>query len=352
MTSEKNLNLKIQEKILKDCGKFHEASKLKLWSFKADLLDASQKKEKVLERIVGIEYKCKGIDDRLLEYEYELEYITETIGINSSPSQQSYSKPWKIVLDISSGICKLLGLTDTSWDRFTVIFIQYIAKNPERLKEYLKSFDPSQIDDETYNISSNIIKKHGLANKLKDSKVPEDFTTLSSWFQTAFYILELQKSLQNYIDELKLLNSKFNQIYLMNQEIQKNIETVKDELEQCGMIMSKCLLIKEKILEGKKSKEEVIASELVICEKMLKTLKGGGKERRNETPVSNLADSLFVSYCYSPDPKILEYKQYYEDSFVELPTQKGNTVDNTITESTEYRKHKPSSKKRCCGLRI
>ena len=58
----------------------------------------------------------------------------------------------------------------------------------------------------------------------------------------------------------------------MNQEIQKNIETVKDELEQCGMIMSKCLLIKEKILEGKKSKEEVIASELVICEKMLKTL--------------------------------------------------------------------------------
>jgi hypothetical protein len=119
MTESKE-SLKTQEKILKDCLKFHESGKLKLWSFKADLLHMSQQKLKISEKIQDIEARCKAVDDKLLEYEYELEYLTETIAIAPNMTIMTDLKPWKIVLDICSGICKLIGINDTSWESFVV----------------------------------------------------------------------------------------------------------------------------------------------------------------------------------------------------------------------------------------
>jgi hypothetical protein len=208
------------------------------------------------------------------------------------------------------------------------------------------------VDQETFEFVSMIMKKHGLAYRLKDSKVPEDFSSLSSWFFTAFFILELQKTLDSSLEELKTLNSKFNSIYLQHQDLQKNILKITEELEQCSEIQEKCQVIKKKLLKKQLKKEEVVASELSICDTMLKNLKNKEKKQKKETFSGTLGDSFLASHCYSPDPKILEYKEYCEDSFIELPTQKGNTFENSITDSTDYKKPKKSAKKRCCGLRL
>lgn len=111
---------KLQKKLLKKSQNFLESSKLKIWSLKAELIHVDQQKKKLSETIQLTEERFYMLEKEIVGYKNELHYMTETIFSNQNPDLCLSLKPWKIVQDISTGICKILGLVYCSWDDFAV----------------------------------------------------------------------------------------------------------------------------------------------------------------------------------------------------------------------------------------
>lgn len=223
----------------------------------------------------------------------------------------------------------------------------------------MKSFTPETVSSESFSFVSGIIKKHGLGLRVKDGKIPEEFTSVTKWFLNAY--IWVSKTLQ--FDELSQnlagLNIKHNKAYLEMKEIK---ETIKDSDDKIYKLLEAIDICEKNIKRSKNYSNcesfelDSLKAELFNCEGVLKKCRGQKELVIEDTPVSMLIDSLFVSQCYSPDPKVIEFKKYSEDSIVELPTQRNlpvsnNTFENTYSETIETKKQIiKTSKKKCCGL--
>lgn len=206
----------------------------------------------------------------------------------------------------------------------------------------MKVFDPLTVDEETFDFVSGIIKKHGIQGKVKDSKVPEEFSGLLSWFQNAYFLVFCLKNSENIIKELKELNKKHCQVYAQYEALRKKIFEINEDVKEGEVLLKNLSDCEQKLKKASKTNIELISSDLSTYQKKLKRLLTPNKSLEPSSPKDS---EILFSQCYSPDPRILEYKQYYEDSFHELTTQKG---ENSLLDQNDPKPAKKSSKKRCC----
>lgn len=111
---------KLQKKLLKKSREFLESSKLKIWSLKAELIHIDQQKTRLSETILVTEERFYLIEKETIGYKNELEYLKEVIFSSQNSELCTNSRPWKIVQDISAGICRFLGLVYCGWEDFVV----------------------------------------------------------------------------------------------------------------------------------------------------------------------------------------------------------------------------------------
>ena len=181
---------------------------------------------------------------------------------------------------------------------------------------------------------------------------------IARWFLNAHFAAIKIFETKEITHQLLQTNKKHNKLYLEKIEIQEVIKEVQSKINcllECIEICEKNIKKSKSIVKNDDFEIDVLRSELCNCENILKKCRGQKELVIEETPVSILVDSLFVSQCYSPDPRVLEYKKYSEDSF-EMPNQRnynnGNTLENTLTEPSDNKKNmlQRSLKKKCCGL--
>jgi len=163
-----------------------------------------------------------------------------------------------------------------------------------------------------------------------------------SWFQNAYFLVHCLKSSGNIIKELEELNRKNTQVYGLYEEQRRKILEINEDLKEGEALLKNCSSCEQIIKKASKKNIELISSNLNAYTKELKRLTTPSKSEEMTVPKD--PENLF-GQCYSPDPKILEYKKYFEDSFHELPTQKG---ENSILDQSDSKPWKKSSKKRCC----
>jgi hypothetical protein len=228
----------------------------------------------------------------------------------------------------------------------------------EDLRETMRNFDAGKVDQDTACFISGTIKKYGLSLKNKDSKVPEEFALVTKWLLTAEITINYLSTSQSVLKKLVDLNLQLNQAYIEKlaltdqiKEAEKRINGLLEAIELCERT-GKDL----KHLKNNESFElDIITAELFNCEIIIKKCTGQKEVAFDDSPASIIVDSLFVSQSYSPEPKLIEFKAYTEDSFLELPTQRANpvssnTLENTYSEIIELKKPEPKPKKKCCGL--
>ena len=141
------------------------------------------------------------------------------------------------------------------------------------------------------------------------------------------------------------------------QGIIKEAEITIYNLLECIEKCEKCIKKNKNSQNIERFEIDMMKLEIGNCEKILKKCRGQKELVVEESHASILVDSLFISQSHSPDPKIIEYKKYTEDSFSELNTQRhnpvsGNTLENTFGEISDTKKNclQKSLKKTCCGL--
>lgn len=112
-----------QQKILKEIKRTLESEKLSLWSFKAELNSVMQKLTKIQNTIENIENTYYLMQQEAIDAKHELEFTLELINNTVLVEILESSTPWKIIQDICSGICSMLGLSENSWTKFLVNYI-------------------------------------------------------------------------------------------------------------------------------------------------------------------------------------------------------------------------------------
>lgn len=215
-------------------------------------------------------------------------------------------------------------------------------KKEKVLKKNFKVFDPLTVDEDCFNFVAGIVKKYGIQGKSKESKVPEEFSCYFNWFYNAYFLVACIKKSEEAVRELEGLNKKFNQVYGVSEELRRKIDEIGEDIKEGEILSITCQKYEKSLKKSSKVTLDHLTSSLSSFSQKLNNLK--------HPKTSHKQNDSFLSLCYSPDPKILEYKEYHEDSLQELPTQKGNTLENSPPHQSISNSRQRSSKKRCCGF--
>jgi hypothetical protein len=224
----------------------------------------------------------------------------------------------------------------------------------------MKGFNPKELETETLEFVTGLIKKHGLGLRVKDGKIPEDFTVLTRWLLYAHSASLKLKNAEKVSEEIVTLIKKQNKLSIDMLEVKKIIKETDIKIYSLLECIEICEKNSQKIKQSTNLENfelDILKAELHNCESILKNCRGQKELLIEEAPISLLVDSLFVSKTYSPHPKILEYKKYNEDSFLDNKIKKnfpalGNTLENTYSEPSENKKNSLQQplKIKCCGL--
>lgn len=210
------------------------------------------------------------------------------------------------------------------------------------MKKNFKFFDPVTVDEGCLDFVAGIVKKYGIQGKNKESKVPEEFGCFFNWFCNAYFLVTCVRRSEETVKELEGLNKKFNQVYGASEELRRKIDEIGEDIKEGEILSTTCQKYEKSQKKSPKVTLDHLTSSLSSFSQKLNHLKHTKSSPKQADPHLNL--------CYSPDPKILEYKEYHEDSLQELPTQKGNTLENSPPPKTPSSSRQRSSKKRCCGF--
>lgn len=167
--------LQEQSALVNECKQNIESSKLKLWSYRAELGALQDQYSNHNSLIQGVETPYSALLAGSRDSLKQAKLTIETINEFQFASLLRVASPSPVVQDVAGSICLMLGFSTGSWPRFRKLLKQF-----HETHQAMKNFTVDYIELGREDCIGHTLRRHSISLMIKDAKFPEEFLGFAS----------------------------------------------------------------------------------------------------------------------------------------------------------------------------